>query len=221
MKYILLLTMMILSLTGFRLARRQKEWFQPLFIFSVPILLSVWVNLLMYDKRFEIKSITYTLYLASVLTFVCGLQLGTFSNITIRFNKRGKADDFIYKILWWFAVFSSFFAIKQIISGVSYGIYGNNLIDNVRFYSQYVDNGNFFSEYGIVACDVLMVYLMYRYYIEGDSSRHVRNSIIFAVALYILFVATVFNRTNILYLAIIFSFFFLKKKNDFSKERKI
>ena len=220
MKYILLITEMVLLIFGIRRARKDRDLFNPYFIFSCPLLISLLINLLYYDNKYEIKSSTYFIYFISVVALSLGFAIGSNLNVVLSVRKGNECKQTVYKALWYFAFISVFFAIGQIIAGARFGIYGNNYINNIRYYSQYVQEGNFFATYGKVAADTLMIYLMYRYYICGDRSRRTKKAMIFAIILYIVYVLEVFNRTELMYFLCLFGFFFTKKNREVSKKRK-
>lgn len=224
MKYILLITIIIILIYSIFMAKKNKDLFNPALVFILPIFLSLLINFVYYDKKFQISDGTYGIYWVSVVCFVLGLILGRrlkiFKNeskvqsIEIWYNKT------IYKLYWGLAVVGVFFAIKQIIKGQQYGVYGKNLIDNVRHYTQYVQGPTILGKYGIVFADVVMLWLLYRVCILRDSRRKTHILLAVIIIIYNVYMATVFSRTNILYEFIVILFFLAQKYIHHSKTSK-
>lgn len=221
MKWVLLLTEIILFLIGMIRMRRDRDIFNPFLLFSVPLLVSLIVNLLYYDPRYGIEEGTYFVYFISVVAFSIGLFVGVKTNVTVKIRSIKSVSKPIYIFIWLFTIISSVFAVYQIIKGFHSGIYGTELsylINNVRYYTQYVDEGNFFSIYGQVTADVLMLLLMYRYFVLREQTE--KKKMLLAILFYALFTATVFNRTAMLYCVCAIAFFYSQQGREYIKKQK-
>lgn len=228
MKYILLVSVVFLVGLGIIQAKKEREIFNPILLFSAPILISIIVNLVFYDQRYAIDYYTYFVYFASMMALSLGLFIGRYTKFQIRMPNNDVANINTAKLFWVIMIFASIFAIIQIYKGYTSDIYGTGikyLFNNVRYYTSYISGNNFLSKYGIVFADVLMIYYLYTYCILGEQDKKNKKSMIFAIFFYCLFTATQFNRTNLLYLCLIFAFFIVKKKRKkfalFKKQTKI
>lgn len=215
-KYILLFFLIILVLYGLKKALKRKEIFNPILLFSLPILISLCINLAVYDQKYSISSETYILYFWSVFVFAIGLLFGTRNRsrhkLYIKSRViRSKGSKFI-KMMWVLMVFCSIFALIQIYKGYTSGIYGtglSNFINNIRYYTGYVSGNNFFAKYGIVFSDFLILYYLYLRYIERVKTRKNLLCVFLCILFYLIFTATEFNKTNFLYLFCVILFFYV------------
>lgn len=220
MEYALLVFAILVVNHGIAVAKKQDEWFNPVLLFSAPILVSLVVNLIYYNRQYDISDTTYFIYFLSVMAFVVGLESGKNISCKVNLISGDKAGKPSLLVLWGFTAISSVFAVIQIIKGYSSGTYGNNLIDNVRYYTSYISGNNFFAKYGIVTADALMIYYLYRVFMAKENDSRTKQKLLCSILFYMLYTATQFNRTNILYFVSVIAFFYTKRDMGRKRSKK-
>ena len=201
--------------------KKHNELFNPWILIPGPILISLVINIIYYDQKYRISSDTYLVYFLSLFVLSIGLWIGFSFRRTIKINEGTYIPHNTRSILWALVLFTSIFALIQIYRGYSSGTYGYGLaylMNNIRYYTGYIQGNNFFSKYGIVLVDVLMLNYMYNYYLMGDQQS--KKPMVLSMLFYLLFTATEFNRTNILYFVSTFGFFVLKKHKEYIRQNK-
>lgn len=226
MKLLLLFAVICILMYGIYIYYRDRELLNPVLVFICPICISLTINLLYYDPLYKISTGTYAIYFISVISFILGLSIGRRTRIFkiedvnrplyLRYNVK------LYNLYWFISLLGVFFAIRQIIAGQSYGMYEDNLIDNTRYYTQYVHSNNFFAEYGYVFADTLLLISSYKIFILNNTEKRDKQQLFMIFIMNIIYMATSFSRTTILNIFSVFLFFFISKslKNIDKKKKK-
>lgn len=214
MDILLLFTVTITMAVSILIALQEKDLFSPIMLFSCPIMISVICNEIYYSLNNDIKGKTYFIYWLSFISFVFGYMLAMVIFRTLGHNhsvikeRKLYCNLLIYRLYWAFAIIGTFFSIRFMVEGALSGVFGNNIIRNIRYYSLYMGENSFLGKYAIIFSSVIMLYNLYERNVLLNRTLSNKSELIIAFILTLINICTSFSRTTILSISLEIGFFY-------------
>lgn len=225
MKYILFIAVCTIALYGCYIFNKTKDLLNPIIAFTFPILVSISTNLFFYDRgNYEISFKTYAIYLLGVVAFVGGCVVIMRPSKLRRLSKPiGLSYNyFTFMGCKCIALIGTLFSICYIFKAATCGVFGLNVIRNIRWYSLYIKQNSLIGKYSIIFIEVIFCVYSYQYFVLEKKDKKTRLCLLVSIVEYIIAIMTTMARTVILQFAIEFIYFFLcgiqnKRKNNKGK----
>jgi|GEM_PF-4405711 membrane protein len=228
MKVLLGIVLVVILVSGFIRAKNTGDIFNPKIIFAFPIFVSFCVNLVFYDSKMSISEDAYFIYMTSVACFCIGLYLGEhlklFRSEAVGYSLDIKYNRNLFRLYFAIAIIGLFFAVQHIIRGVTYKIYGNHYLDNLRHYSTYVHMVSGLGKYGPVFANIIMLMMSYKVFILNNRCNKDIFLLCLSYVIYFIYMAMDLSRTVILFAFMTILFIYsigMQKRKKFNKRFKI
>ena len=223
MKYFLLFIVCFAALYGYYVYTKTKDLLNPILTFSLPILLSVVVNLIFYDRgSYDISPRTYGVYLLGVAAFVCGCAVTIRPSSAKRVLQPVKLNynSLVFNGYKLIAAIGTVFSIFYIFKGAASGVFGTNVIRNIRWYSLYVEQNSFIGKYSIVFIEIGFCIYAYKVCVLEHRDRKTKCWLLLFAIEYIVAIMTTMARTAILQFAVETAYFFMWGIQNKHRRRK-
>lgn len=227
MKLILMLLVCLCVLYGCCIYTITKDLCNPVLAFSMPILISYLVNLLYFDGHgYDISFSTYVIYFIGVFGFVFGCSIVYRPKKTINSRKicltRLRVNKKLLLFFKTISIAGTIASIQFIFKGATSGVFGTNVIRNIRYYSLYISENSILGKYSIIFIEVLFCVYAYRMFVLKENTKEVKAWFGILLVEYVIAIATTMARTVILQFAIeLICIYLWGNKTDKSKRKRI
>lgn len=202
MEVILIILVAIALIYSIEVIGITGDFFNPAFLFILPITLSVICHCIYYAPEYHVSDMTYVIYSISVLCFCIGLFItmgvgkSKCSENTSRYENKYNGTIFNFYLL--LMVFGAILSLRYLRQAMQFTLMGDSLLSNIRYYSLFVSQKSGLAKYGIVFAQTVMNYALYVRIVLGVKTKQIRRIIFLSAFCLLCSISTSLARTTLL-----------------------
>lgn len=203
-KLICLLIIIIISIYGYTILKRNGDYFNPILSFIIPIFAG-YIFFLVYFAD-ETSDRTIVIYILGILSFVLGfvahrrLVHYPYEYIYLENAKPTKVPKLMMQLLKLISIVAIVLNVIFLIRIAFKGPYGTNVLRNIRYLTGYQISRDVFTEYSMAITKSFFLIILYKYNVEENTK--LKKWFLITLIASVLGVFTTVARTQVLSLVL-------------------